>query len=622
MKKLQSSLGAKFAAVILLTLSAVIAALAGIDLILAREWNVADEKASYYTSPLCESEAQSRAWTVLDVYENSGAGTEMENALQSDNYDYALRLDGTSGSLADTIRADRNYGFRETVAISFGQYDETKKSYEENYRVEIAVADPPTSQNGPFYQNYQLYEKVSALYPAAVPALIGSLLIFLTCCVYLAWAAGHKAGVGGIHLNWQDKMPLDLYLVLDGLAIYLLAGFALENCFRQFDPVSNVLGAVMVVAGGLLVLAAVMTVIARCKAGKWWRNTVICRLLCLLGRGVRALPMVWRTFLIVGGVLFLDFLFGVGTPNSGVFLLLAFLMDAAALIGACRGAMQMRALKKAGEALAAGNLEYKTETDRLRWDFKEHAQNLNAVSDGMRAAVNESMKAERLQTELITNVSHDIKTPLTSIVNYVDLLQKPHTEEENAQYLDVLARQSARLRKLTEDLVEASKASTGNLSVELAPTDLTELLNQSLGEYEQRMEDGKLTPVYSAGEEKLTVLADGKRLWRVLDNLLGNVCKYAMAGTRVYVTAAREGKYALVAVRNISREPLNISADELIERFIRGDASRTTEGSGLGLNIARSLMELQGGSLSLAIDGDLFRAEIRIPLAQEKAENS
>ena len=225
------------------------------------------------------------------------------------------------------------------------------------------------------------------------------------------------------------------------------------------------------------------------------------------------------------------------------------------------------------------------------------------------------MKSERLKTELITNVSHDIKTPLTSIVNYVDLLKKEDLPERAREYLAVLDRQSSRLKKLTEDLVEASKASTGNMSVSLQPLVVNEIILQAVGEYDEKLTAGKLEVIVSTFEGNLTAMADSRLLWRVLDNLLSNVCKYAMAGSRVYIDLGRNEGRVVLSMKNVSRDRLNISPDELMERFVRGDASRHTEGSGLGLNIARSLMELMGGTFSIAVDGDLFKAELTLPQA-------
>ena len=218
------------------------------------------------------------------------------------------------------------------------------------------------------------------------------------------------------------------------------------------------------------------------------------------------------------------------------------------------------------------------------------------------------LKSERMKTELITNVSHDIKTPLTSIVNYVDLLQKPHTPAEGEQYLEVLARQSQRLKKLTEDLVEMSKASSGSIPVNLAPVNVVELVNQALAEYEEKLQRANLPVVLTAPQPEILVSADGRLFWRVMDNLLGNCVKYAQPGTRVYVDVVKYEKKVMISVKNISQAELNLPAEELMERFVRGDSARNTEGSGLGLNIAKTLMSLQKGKLNLVIDGDLFKA--------------
>ena len=265
-----------------------------------------------------------------------------------------------------------------------------------------------------------------------------------------------------------------------------------------------------------------------------------------------------------------------------------------------------------GAALAAGDLEAQLDTEKMFADVKRHAEDLNAIGVGMNKAVEQRMKSERLKTELITNVSHDIKTPLTSIVNYVDLLKKEDLPPAASEYLSVLDRQSHRLKKLTEDLVEASKASTGNMAVTLEPIVVNEIIHQAVGDYDEKLAAGRLEVILNTYEGNLMALADGRLLWRVLDNLLSNVCKYALAGTRVYIDlSGRDGRVYL-SIKNISRDPLNISADELMERFVRGDTSRHTEGSGLGLNIARSLMDLMGGAFSLSVDGDLFKAELSL----------
>ena len=248
----------------------------------------------------------------------------------------------------------------------------------------------------------------------------------------------------------------------------------------------------------------------------------------------------------------------------------------------------------------------------MLFTFKQHGENLNNISKGIAIALEQKMKSERLRTELITNVSHDIKTPLTSIINYVDLLKKENLPEQASAYVEVLDRQSNRLKKLTEDLVEASKASTGNIQCHLGPVDIVELTQQSIAEYSEKLEKAYLEPIITAPQnEPVFILADGNLMWRVLSNLLNNACKYSQPNTRVYLHIKQNEDNVWITVKNISREQLNDAPDELMERFVRGDSSRSTEGSGLGLNIARSLVELQKGKFMLSIDGDLFKAQIR-----------
>ena len=276
----------------------------------------------------------------------------------------------------------------------------------------------------------------------------------------------------------------------------------------------------------------------------------------------------------------------------------------------------MKDLQTAAKNIADGDLNYRVDTSKMRFDFKAHGEDLNRIGDGLSLSVDDRLKSERMKTELITNVSHDLKTPLTSIVNYVDLLKKEGLTGTAGEYVEVLDRQSARLKKLTEDLVEASKASTGNLHVTLETVNVSEFLEQAQAEYAARLVTAGLTAVMQVPEEALPARSDGRYLWRIMDNLLGNACKYDLPGTRVYISAERREDMVVISVKNISREKLNISADELMERFVRGDSSRNTEGSGLGLSIAQSLAALMGGRLELTVDGDLFKAEVFLPGAE------
>ena len=441
------------------------------------------------------------------------------------------------------------------------------------------------------------------------------LLLTLLCFGFSMASAGHWASHEGIHLTWLDKIPADVWLLV------LLCAF-----FIGWDTFYYGLGRLWVFAALLPFLLLFLCVFAaQCKAGTVLRGSLIGRILRLLWRIVRAvgrglyrtaagLPLMWKTALITVVLFFLEMLLvlvGYGSVD-GIFVAMKLVEFLAILYIA----LNLRILQKGGEKLAEGDLSQSIDTMPLIGDFKRYGQRMNELRTGMERAVQEQTKAERMKTELITNVSHDIKTPLTSIVNYVDLLQKVDVQPETArEYIAVLDRQSRRLKKLTEDLVEASKASSGALPVELQPTDVAVLFDQIVGEYQERLADCHLTLVARPPEKPVSVRADGKLLSRVMDNLVSNICKYALEDTRVYVVASSDAETVTISFKNVSRAELNISPDELMERFVRGDASRHTEGSGLGLSIAGSLVRLMNGTFALSIDGDLFRADITLPRA-------
>lgn len=477
----------------------------------------------------------------------------------------------------------------------------------------------------------ELFNTVISFEKWAIPCTILWAIVFIICIIFLFKSAGHKGETDEIFLNYADRLPLDLYAGAIMLVMFIDLYFSLEFVGYISEIWSIILGVLALALGAMLGLAILLSFATRIKYGKWWQNTVVYWLLTRLIRFTRAIfrgiintitaishsiPIVWRTMLIVGATLLALLIFGIDMfYGSGLQVFIYFLIMAFIFLGSCFGALQMKRLKKAAHELASGDFEYKIDTSKMFWEFKSHGNNLNSIGDGMAKAVEQRMKSERLKTELITNVSHDIKTPLTSIINYVDFLQKEHTEDEQQEYLEVLDRQSHRLKKLIEDLVEASKASTGNMSVNLVPTNTLEIVNQSLAEYAARLDASKLSVIVNGPQNPLSVMADGRLLWRVMDNLINNVCKYGMSGTRVYVDIKKLGKLVVISVKNISNAALNVNADELIERFIRGDASRNTEGSGLGLNIAKSLVELQSGEFHISTDGDLFKAEIVLPEA-------
>lgn len=454
---------------------------------------------------------------------------------------------------------------------------------------------------------------------AYLPVGIAAAVLCLALFLFLMASMGKTPD--GVKLRGVHRVPLDLFLAAAALAAVLTENFCSGRSGNTllYDPLWTWLlpGALVVLWLGFAALLTCCTVSARLRAGKWWRNTVVyivCRFLYRAVRGlVRALPDAWKGILVYAAVVLVNFFGTLFTWISGsVFLLLVLAaLDIAGLYFVIRTVRQLKTLQTAGRKLAAGDLNYTVDTEKMYPVLKEHGDNLNAVSVGMSRAVNERMKSERFKTELITNVSHDLKTPLTSIVSYVDLLKKEPTESEAArEYIEVLDRQSQKLKKLTTDLVDASKASSGALPVHSEKLDLGELLRQSAGEYTEKFAAAGIVPVLLVPEGETYVTADGRLLWRVLDNLLGNAVKYAQSGTRLYLELMQDETETVLTLKNISREPLNIPAEELMERFVRGDGSRHTDGSGLGLSIAKSLMELMGGKLALTLDGDLFKAAL------------
>ena len=369
------------------------------------------------------------------------------------------------------------------------------------------------------------------------------------------------------------------------------------------------------------VLASVLTLAVRYKTKTLASNTLVWKLWHWLGlslqKAVASWPLVWRA--VAGFVLYLA-----GTFLTAVTVFLIPLYQGMVLFALCRWCLQWRQVREGSARIMGGEPGFRIDTGgHMYRDLREHAEQINDLGGAISSAVEEQLKSERFKAELITNVSHDLKTPLTSIINYVDLLKKRDIQDPAAvEYIAVLDRKSQRLKKLTEDLVEASKASTGNLAVNTERLGMVQLVQQAVGEFEEKFAQSGLTLVSTFPPEEVYVQADGRHLWRIVENLLSNCNKYAMAGTRVYLDLTRWEGNVIFSVKNISRQQLNIPAERLMERFVRGEESRSTEGSGLGLSIARSLAELQGGTFRLDIDGDLFKAAVSLPEDRGRPEGS
>ena len=308
---------------------------------------------------------------------------------------------------------------------------------------------------------------------------------------------------------------------------------------------------------------------------------------------------------------------------GSAFLILAFAVDVTAAVFLIKWAVEKDRIKKGIQKIASGDLEYQIPCEKMSSENRQMAELVNDIGNGLNRAVEAGIKSERLKTDLITNVSHDIKTPLTSIINYVDLLKRENFDDPKIQgYLEILEAKSQRLKTLTEDVVEASKVSSGNITLEMMDVNLVEMTNQTIGEFSEKMEAKKLTVVAALPEEPAIIHVDGRRMWRVLENIFGNVTKYAMEDTRVYAEVMNAHGQVVFTLKNISAQPLNFAAEELTERFVRGDVARGTEGSGLGLSIAKSLTELQGGKFQLYLDGDLFKVTITFQAQNSKCTDA
>lgn len=473
------------------------------------------------------------------------------------------------------------------------------------------------------YAGRMAWEMRYGVYLAAVVSLVITVLSWAFLCT----GAGRRAGSDEVHLRFPSRIPLDLSAVL---LCALTAGMAaLAARLPVTDPqLVWPLGVSVCILAGIITLMIIewipVSIAARIKAGKWWENTLIFMILRLIWsiiRGIyricasvwRKMPYIWRTVIFVFSFSLANTIFAL----CGAYVLLIPL-DLALIAAVVWYAASVVRLKNSASRMAAGALGIQTDTKHMPYELKCLGDELGSMGKGLSRALDEKMKSERLKTELITNVSHDIKTPLTSIVNYVELLEHEELSGQAAEYVSVLARQSSRMKKLIDDLVEASKASTGNIETHPEPLDLSVMAGQTDGEYAARLAERDLKLVVTGADKPAMVRADSRLVWRIWDNLLGNICKYAMPGTRVYIALEHRGRTVATVFRNISEQPLEKSGDELTERFVRGDNSRSGEGSGLGLSIAAGLAAVQGGSLSVTADGDLFKVEVLLPAINEE----
>ncbi len=530
-----------------------------------------------------------------------------------------------SSTLPDfVIHQKDNYYLNEYYTLMVSEHDEAEKYIVVSKIPESFDIDPDNSQYAVVNQRFQMAYEWQYL----VFVVMGVAALIAVCSVvFLMKAAGHKRKEEELVLRFFDRIPFEIYAG----AIFFAECFGVIciselTYYMEESVLAWILIAVVLLVMEIFAILFLLSVAVRVKTKTLWKNTIIYRICHATAEAIRYfihnIGFVWKAvvgFVVVDGFLmFWAFMLACNSYAPEIFFF-ALLVDILVAVVYFMAIVQMNQLQEASKKLAQGNLSYETDTKKMFWEFKKHGDNLNKIGNGISLAVEERMKSEHFKTELITNVSHDIKTPLTSIINYVDLLAKEDLQNENAtEYIEVLQRQSSKLKKLIEDLVEASKASTGNLAVNMETLEAGVFLTQTVGEFEEKFAANGLELIIHKPEDPVYIYADGRHLWRVVDNLMNNILKYAQPLSRVYVHLEEFGSQVTLTFRNMSKDPLNLTGEELKERFIRGDKSRNSEGHGLGLAIAQSLMDLMKAELTIHVDGDLFK--VILTFAKREAE--
>ncbi|MGC4018737.1 MAG: HAMP domain-containing sensor histidine kinase [Muricomes sp.] len=489
-----------------------------------------------------------------------------------------------------------------------------------------------------FYEDKQKYDAYSPYQEKAIFGSIFCNIVFLLILIWLTIIAGRRPNDEECHLNAFDRWKTELgaiFIILlwifpvifvtsqwgnvvTGSVSYQVTGYYTmpytgEYSGSYINSYNVIVAGVVAAYTAACFLIGYLSLVRRIKAKTLWENSLLRGVILFLKEFWEHRSLTVKLVLAsVGFVLLNIFVLAV---NDGAFVFLMFIFEAIALLYVLiKNVIAGVKLRKGIEEISSGNVDYQIPLTGMKGEKLKTAEMVNNIGNGFQRAVEEGMRSERLKTDLITNVSHDIKTPLTSIINYVDLLKRENFTDPKVQgYLEILEAKAQRLKTLTEDVVEASKVSSGNIVLEMMNVNLVELINQTEGEFAEKFENKNLQMVQNITNEPAIIHVDGRRIWRVLENIYNNAAKYAMPGTRVYADLWVDDKTVNFSLKNISENPLNISADELSERFIRGDISRSSEGSGLGLSIARSLTEMQNGEFKLYLDGDLFKVTIGFP---------
>lgn len=552
--------------------------------------------------------------------------------------------------------------FNSNMNVSKSDKWEKLRSYssEKKWNSVFAVAvDTTYTIQDQFYQNKVAYDNNIPYFKGTTWLLVLSIILFLGATIWLTLEAGRTAEDEELHLNgfdhWKTEIAAvlivliwivgsyigihfwngNIYTMINDIPTYLKDGGTYFEYYyaRGMDVSSAYMSASLYLPSlsiaelaeiyfyGVFTLGCFfmgyVSLIKRIKGRNLWKNSLLRVIVRFIYKIYDNRKKTTKTVLLLCGFFLVQ---GIAVLfRNGVTMLLVLLADVGVFYVVLNGLLLKEKLKKGIEEIALGNMEYQIPLQGLRGENLKLAEMINGIANGFHMAVEEAMKNERLKTDLITNVSHDINTPLTSIINYVAILKQSDIADPKIQgYLDILEAKAQRLKTLTEDVVEASKVSSGNISLEYMDVDLVEMIQQTEGEMAEKFEARNLKMIVNLPAEPAVVHVDGRRMWRVLENIFGNAAKYAMPGTRVYADLKLEEDTVDLSLKNVSEHQLNISADELTERFIRGDLSRSSEGSGLGLSIAQSLTTMQGGTFNLYLDGDLFRVNIRFPRVKKQ----
>ncbi|MGL6200204.1 MAG: sensor histidine kinase [Lachnospiraceae bacterium] len=541
--------------------------------------------------------------------------TVYSNREEYNNYeDYEQNIKKIEDSGKYVVAAPKLADFSSNInKASATQWQDQLQMFDLDDYVYAAAVDTEYPVQDRFYSSHNSYQDYKA------SLVIVSIIVFLAALVWLTAVAGRSRNQEGVVLNGFDKLKTELACCIV-IGLWGILMIWLNEIIWYADTNSNVLALTGVIGfvSCSLFLTGYLSLVRRIKAGTVWKNS----LLNWLWRNSRRMwhflvsvftswSSTWKLLLL--GVVFI-ITHWIALASYGFIVMVAVTFEIVAFIYLLMEAMARQKIRSGLKRIVEGEIDYQIPLQGLRGDYYEIAERINRIGEGLDAAVEKSIRDERLKTDLITNVSHDIKTPLTSIINYVDLLKRENFDDPKIKgYLDILEAKAQRLKALTEDVVEASKVSSGNIKLEFMNIDLVEMLYQANGEFAERFEQKKLQMILKLPEETVLIRVDGRRMWRVLENIFNNTAKYAMEGTRIYGDMSLDNGEVVFSLKNVSANELNISPDELTERFIRGDDSRTTEGSGLGLSIAKSLTEMQGGKFKIIIDGDLFKVIIRFP---------